>query len=58
VSLTYVIRQEEMPRVFIPGIHANIPRALRIDREHTVRYDCPPTLRAQRQHAAAKGTRP
>jgi hypothetical protein len=55
VSLTYVARQEEMPRVFIPGIHANIPLALQIDRMHTVKYDCPPTLREQRKTAAQKG---
>jgi len=57
VCLTYVIRQTELPRVFIPGIHANIPLALRVERGHVVRYDCPPTLREQRLAAAAKGAR-
>jgi hypothetical protein len=55
ISLTYAARQEELPRVFIPGIHANIPLALRIDRTQAVPYVCPPTLREQRKAAAEKG---
>ncbi len=54
VSLTYVARMEELPRVFIPGIHANIPLAMRVDRTHVVRYACPPTLRELRKAAAEK----
>jgi hypothetical protein len=48
VSLTYVARQVEMPRVFIPGIHAKIPLAMRIDGAVKIAYDCPPTVREQR----------
>ncbi|KIG18571.1 putative exported protein [Enhygromyxa salina] len=46
-SLTYVARHWDLPRVFVPGIHANIPLALVIDDQHTVPYLCPPTLREQ-----------
>lgn len=49
VSLTYVARQAEMPRVFVPGIHAKIPLSLRIDGGPVVAYDCPPTLREQKK---------
>jgi len=45
-SVTYVARHEELPRVFVPGIHADIPLALRVDGV-TVRYLSPPTLYAQ-----------
>lgn len=47
VSLTWVARLHELPRVFVPGIHAKIPLAMRIDGA-TVPYDCPPTIREQR----------
>ena len=47
VSLTWVARSWEMPRVFVPGIHANIPLAMLIDDEHTVRYESPVPLREQ-----------
>lgn len=54
-SLTYAALLEELPRVFIPGIHAKIPLSLRIDRTHTVPYECPPTLRELRRGAAGQG---
>lgn len=52
VSLTYVARQSELPRVFVPGIHAQIPLSLRIDGAHTVVYETPPTLRDQRKRGS------
>jgi hypothetical protein len=51
VSLTWVARQVEMPRVFVPGIHGKIPLALRIDGVGTIDYVTPPTLRSQRRRA-------
>ncbi len=54
VSLTYVARQVEMPRVFVPGIHAKIPLAMRIDGDARIDYDCPPTSREQRIKGEAK----
>jgi hypothetical protein len=53
VSLTYVARHGEMPRVFVPGIHAKIPLSVRIDGGPVVAYDCPPTLREQKKAAPA-----
>lgn len=54
VSLTYVVRQPQMPRVFIPKIHAKIPLALRIDGRAVIAYDCPPTVREQRKAGPQK----
>jgi len=56
VSLTYVARHWDLPRIFVPGIHSNIPLALLINDEHTVRYESPPALREQVK--AAGGERP
>lgn len=53
VSLTYVARQAELPRVFVPGIHAKIPLALRIDGSQTIVYETPPTLRDLRKRGGA-----
>ena len=47
VSLTYVARNWDMPRPFVPGIHRNIPLALVVDGKHTVPYECPPSVREQ-----------
>lgn len=52
VSLTYVARQFETPRVFVPGIHAKIPIDLRIEGVGTVAYVTPPTLRELRRAGA------
>mgnify|MGYP000565389106 CR=1 FL=1 len=49
VSLTYVARQFDMPRVFVPGIHAKIPIDLRIEGIGTIAYVTPPTLRELRR---------
>lgn len=46
-SVTYVARHHELPRVFIPGIHADIPLSMRVDGTDPVRYLSPPTLRQQ-----------
>ena len=52
VSLTYVARQFDLPRVFIPGIHAKIPIELRIEGVGTIAYVTPPTLRSLRRGEA------
>ncbi len=49
VSLTYIVRQYDLPRVFIPGIHAKIPLELRIEGIGTISYVTPPTLRELRR---------
>lgn len=54
VSLTYVARQHDMPRVFIPGIHAKIPLAMRIDGGGVITYEAPPPIREQRKQGEAK----
>lgn len=54
VSLTYVVRQYEMPRVFVPGIHGKIPMTLRIDGDVRIDYVTPPTIREQRKQDAPK----
>ena len=45
VSLTYICRQYDTPRIFIPGIHGKIPLSLRIEGLGTIDYVTPPTLR-------------
>ncbi|HEY0138737.1 MAG TPA: DUF2169 domain-containing protein [Nannocystis sp.] len=52
VSLTYVARQFDLPRVFVPGIHAKIPIELRIEGIGTIAYVTPPTLRELRRGTA------
>ena len=47
VTLTYVARNWDLPRPFVPGIHNNIPLALLVNGEHTVPYQSPVPLRAQ-----------
>lgn len=49
VSITWAARHYDLPRPFVPGIHANIPLALVIDDAHTIRYDSPIPLREQVQ---------
>lgn len=57
VSITYVARQVEMPRVFVPGIHGKIPMTLRIDGALKLDYVTPPTIREQRKKAEATPAR-
>lgn len=48
VSLTWVARQLELPRVFVPRLHAKIPVALQIDGT-TIAYETPVTVHEQRR---------
>lgn len=60
VHLTYVVRREEMPRVFIPGIHVKIPMHIEVDGDAPVHYEPPPSLYAQLEqagNASASGQR-
>lgn len=52
VSLTWIARLHEMPRVYVPGIHGKIPLALHVDGVGTIDYVTPPTLREQRRRGA------
>lgn len=47
VSLTWAARHWDLPRPFVPGIHANIPLAMLIDGTQSVRYESPVPLREQ-----------
>lgn len=47
VTLAYVARNWDLPRPFVPGIHKNIPLALLVNGEHTVRYESPLPVREQ-----------
>jgi len=43
----YSGRTKGLKRVFIPGIHKNIPLAASINRDAPIRYESPPTIRDQ-----------
>jgi hypothetical protein len=40
----YFAKTKSLPRVFIPGIHKNIPISARINRDSPIRYQSPPTI--------------
>lgn len=46
VHLTYVVRREQPPRVFIPGIHVKIPMSIQVNGDAPVHYEPPPSLYA------------
>ena len=43
-TAVYCAKSEGLQRVFIPGIHKNIPLAARINRDAPIRYESPPTI--------------
>jgi hypothetical protein len=43
-TVVYCGRTKGLQRVFIPGIHKNIPLAARINRDAPIRYESPPTI--------------
>lgn len=47
VSLVYVARTTDLPRVLIPGIHGYIPLAVIVNKDRPVIYETPPTIRDQ-----------
>lgn len=51
VHLTYVVRREELPRVFIPGIHVMIPMSIQVNGDAPVHYQPPPSLYAELKKA-------
>ena len=55
VHLTYVVRREELPRVFIPGIHVKIPMSIQVNGDVPVHYEPPASLYGELQKARAKG---
>jgi hypothetical protein len=44
-TVVYCAKTKGLARVFIPGIHKNIPLSARINRDVPVRYQSPPTIR-------------
>jgi hypothetical protein len=44
-TAVYCAKSKGLGRVFIPGIHKNIPIAARINRDAPIRYQSPPTIR-------------
>jgi hypothetical protein len=58
VHLTYVVRREELPRVFIPGVHVKIPMSIQVNGDAPVHYDPPPSSYAELKKARAKGLPP
>jgi hypothetical protein len=43
-TAVYCTKTKGLPRVFIPGIHKNIPISARINRDAPIRYQSPPTI--------------
>jgi hypothetical protein len=43
-TAVYCAKTKGLQRVFIPGIHKNIPIAARINRDAPIRYESPPTI--------------
>jgi hypothetical protein len=43
-TAVYCAKTKGLRRVFIPGIHKNIPIAARINRDAPIRYESPPTI--------------
>jgi hypothetical protein len=54
-TAVYCAKTKGLQRVFIPGIHNNIPIAARINRDPPIRYQSPPTIR-DRLLAASAGS--
>jgi hypothetical protein len=44
LTAVYCAKTKGLRRVFIPGIHKNIPIAARINRDTPIRYESPPTI--------------
>jgi hypothetical protein len=44
-TVVYCSKTKGLRRVFIPGIHKNIPLSARINRDLPIRYQSPPTIR-------------
>jgi hypothetical protein len=44
-TTVYCVRTKNLPRVFIPGIHKNIPLSASINRDTPILYQSPPTIR-------------
>ncbi len=54
VDLVYAIRQEQLPRVFLPGVHAKVPLSAKVDGDRPVLYQTPATLYEQLHTKAEK----
>ena len=54
-TAVYCAKTKSLQRVFIPGIHKNIPIAARINRDAPIRYQSPPTVH-DRLLAASAGS--
>jgi hypothetical protein len=54
-TAVYCARTKGLQRVFIPGIHKNIPIAARINHDPPIRYQSPPTIH-DRLLAASAGS--
>ncbi len=52
-TTVYCARTKGLPRVFIPGIHKNIPLSATINRDTPIVYQSPPTIRDRLQAAGA-----
>ncbi|MCB9595375.1 MAG: DUF2169 domain-containing protein [Sandaracinaceae bacterium] len=58
-DVTWVASKHALPRAFLPGVHAHIPLAVRVNGDAPVPYDTPEPVRAslERALAAAGGSR-
>jgi hypothetical protein len=52
-TTVYCARTKGLPRVFIPGIHKNIPLSASINRDAPIVFQSPPTIRERLAAAAA-----
>ncbi len=57
LTLVWCVLESQMPRKFVPGVHREIPLAVRVNSGPAVRYEAPPTLR-DRLAAAAGAAAP
>jgi hypothetical protein len=58
VALTWMARTDVMHRIFVPGIHAEIPLSVRLGKDAPIPYITPATTRAPLDAAEAAGMVP
>lgn len=52
--VVYCAKTKGLKRVFIPGIHKNIPLSASINHDRPIRYESPPTIRERQVEAKSK----
>jgi hypothetical protein len=57
-TTVHCARTKDLPRVFIPGIHKNIPLSASINRDTPIHFQSPPTIRERLIAGGAPGASP